>query len=65
MLAALRHAREQPYVAAAFVYCGASVIALSSIANFGILARERVLLLPMFLILLSVPRAPATSAGAN
>ncbi len=66
ILSALRHAREQPYVAAAFVYCGASVIALSSVANFGILTRQRVLLLPMLLVLLSIPRAMAPPAeGVN
>jgi hypothetical protein len=56
ILSALRHVRDQPYVAAAFVYCGATVIALSSVANFGILTRQRVLLLPMLLVLLSSPR---------
>lgn len=64
-LSALRHVRDHPYVAAAFVYCGASVIALSSIANFGILTRQRVLLLPMLIVLLSVPRAAAPPAAAN
>ena len=64
VFSALRHARDHPYVAAAFVYCGASVIALSSIANFGILTRQRVLLLPMLFVLLSVPRAPDPPEGA-
>jgi hypothetical protein len=64
-LSALRHARDHPYVTAAFIYCGASVIALSSIANFGILTRQRVLLLPMLLVPLSVPRSTAPPAGAN
>jgi hypothetical protein len=59
VLSALRRARDHPYVAAAFVYCGTFVIALSSIANFGILTRQRVLLLPMLLVLVSVPRVTA------
>jgi hypothetical protein len=65
IFSALRRARDQPYVAAAFAYCGATVIALSSIANFGILTRQRVLLFPMLFILLSIPRATAPPERAD
>ena len=56
VVAALRSMRRQPYVAylCAFVLGGA--IALSSVANFGILARQRTLLVPALMIVLSIPR---------
>jgi hypothetical protein len=59
---ALRHPRRRPYVAFVVVYTLLFVVAFSSIANFGILARERTQLLPFFLVLLAVPavrRGPA------
>ena len=58
---ALRHPRRRPYVAFVVVYSLLFVFAFSSIANFGILARERTQVLPFFLVLLAVPavrRAP-------
>jgi hypothetical protein len=55
ILAALRSLRRQPYVACMIAFMFGSILALSSIANFGILARERVLLLPALLVLLSIP----------
>jgi hypothetical protein len=55
ILAALRSVRRQPYVAFAFVYTGAFIVAFSGIANFGILARQRVQLLPLYLVLLAIP----------
>lgn len=54
-LTALRSIRRQPYVAFAFLYSGLFVLAFSSFANFGLLARERVQLFPLFLVLLSIP----------
>jgi hypothetical protein len=54
---AIRHLRKRPYVAFVLVYSVLFVIAFSSIANFGILARERTQLLPFFLVLLAVPPA--------
>lgn len=51
-LVGLQSLRSQPYVAFAFSYSGLMVLALSSIANFGILARQRIQLLPIFLVLL-------------
>jgi hypothetical protein len=46
---------ENPYVTFAFVYSALFVLAFSNFANFGILARERVQLLPLFLVLLAMP----------
>ncbi len=58
VLSALRSILRQPYVALAIVFIGVFVIAYSSIANFGILARQRTQALPFLLVLLSIP--PAT-----
>jgi len=49
------------------VYLALFVFAFSTIANFGILARERTQLLPFFLVLLAIPagrRAGATRRAA-
>ena len=62
---ALRHPRRRPYVAFVVVYSLLFVFAFSSIANFGILARERTQVLPFFLVLLAVPalrRGPEPAA---
>jgi len=59
ILAALRSMRRQPYVAFAVANTGLMILALSSIANFGLLARERVQLIPLYLVLLAMP-APST-----
>jgi hypothetical protein len=55
MWAAMRSVRRQPYVALALVFTAVFVVAFASFPNFGLLARERVQVLPFFLILLSVP----------
>ncbi len=55
ILTAIASIRRQPYVAFAAAYLAMSIIAFSSFANFGILARERVQILPMLFVLLSVP----------
>jgi hypothetical protein len=54
-LAALRSVRRQPYVAFAVAYAGLFILAFSSFANFGLLARERVQLFPVFVLLLAIP----------
>jgi hypothetical protein len=54
-LSALRSIRRQPMVAIAVVYTGAFTFAFSSFANFGLLNRQRVQLLPFYLILLCIP----------
>jgi hypothetical protein len=53
--AAIRSMRRQPYVAFAVVYVGIFIVAFSSIANFGLLARQRVQMLPLYLVVLSIP----------
>lgn len=53
--AAARSIRRQPYVMMAFVYTAIFCIAFASFPNFGLLARERVQLLPLYFVLLSVP----------
>jgi hypothetical protein len=55
VFAALRSVRRQPYVAFSVAYGLMFVVAFSSFANFGLLARERVQLLPLFLVLLVIP----------
>lgn len=44
--------REKPYLLMCFFYTGGFIIAFSAILNLGILARQRVQMLPMFLALL-------------
>jgi hypothetical protein len=63
-LAALRSVRRQPYLAFAAAYTVGFIVAFSSVANFGLLARERVQLLPVFLALLAVPPPEERGAGA-
>ena len=65
---AIRHPRRRPYVAFVAVYMTGFVFAFSTIANFGILARERTQLLPFFMVLLAIParrRAPAPPAPVD
>lgn len=60
---AISHPRRRPYVAFVLIYSTLFVFAFSTIANFGILARERTQLLPFFLVLLAIPagrRAPSS-----
>ena len=51
--AAVRTARRHAYVVMCLVFTGLFVVAFSSVANFGLLARERVMLLPFFFVLLT------------
>jgi hypothetical protein len=55
VMAAVLSARRQPYVAFVIVYMGLFIVAFSGVANFGILARERVQMLPFLLVLLAIP----------
>jgi hypothetical protein len=55
ILAAVKSVRRQPYVAMAIAYMGVFVLGFSSIANFGILARQRVQVLPFLFVLLAIP----------
>lgn len=62
---AVRSFRRQPYVAFAAAYMAMFIVAFSSFANFGLLSRERVQLLPLFFVFLSIPpraREPEQSA---
>jgi hypothetical protein len=47
--------RASPYVTFAVVYVAGFIWAFSGFGNFGILARQRVLMLPFFLVLLALP----------
>ncbi len=52
---ALRSVRRRPFITFTVLYSMLFVVAFSSIANFGILARQRIQVLPMVLVLLCVP----------
>lgn len=58
VLSALGALRRIPYVVVSIVYIFGSVLALSPVANFGIIARQRTLIYPMLLVLLCIPRRP-------
>ena len=47
--------RRNPYVVFCLVFASSFIVAFSTFANFGILARQRVLMLPFFLVLLALP----------
>ena len=49
---------SNPYMVFAVLYTALFILAFSNFANFGILARERVQMLPLFLMLLAIPAAP-------
>ena len=55
ILRTVRRFRRLPYVTFVVVYGLLFVVAFSSIGNFGIIARERVQLLPFFFVLLAAP----------
>jgi hypothetical protein len=55
ILAAFHSFRRQAYVTLSVAYTAVFIMAFSAIANLGILARQRVQMLPFFLVLLSVP----------
>jgi len=61
--------RARPYLVFAISYALAFILAFSGFANFGILARQRVLMLPLFLVLLALPKqekkGQPASAGAS
>ena len=55
IVSSLRDLRRLPYLTYALVYTALFIVAFSGIANLGIVVRERVQLLPFFLVFLSVP----------
>jgi hypothetical protein len=61
---AARRFRRQPYVTYAAAYLAMFAYAFAAIANFGILARERVQLTPLFFVLLAMPAARSSAALA-
>ncbi|TMK18682.1 MAG: hypothetical protein E6G68_06830 [Actinobacteria bacterium] len=52
--ASFRSARKEPFLLLCFVYLGLFVVAFSTFANFGLLARERSQALPFLFVLLAV-----------
>jgi hypothetical protein len=67
IVAAVRGMRRTPYLAFALAYIGMFIVGYSSISNFGLLARQRVQLYPLFLVLLCLTpsdvREPADAHG--
>ncbi|MGH2697720.1 MAG: hypothetical protein ACRDJL_00795, partial [Actinomycetota bacterium] len=55
MLQAVKSVRRQPYVAFALVFTAMFAVAFASFPNLGLLARERVQVLPFYLLLLCIP----------
>jgi hypothetical protein len=51
-LGAIRSIPRIPYAAVALVYVAGSIIGLAAVANFGIIVRQRTLILPMYLVLM-------------
>jgi hypothetical protein len=62
---AARRLRSQPYVTYAAAYLAMFAYAFAALANFGILARERVQLTPLFFVLLSMPPARRAPPDAD
>jgi hypothetical protein len=60
--ASLRSIRRRPYMAYVVAFVFGGILVLSSIANFGILARQRTVILPAMLVLLCIPPPPRRSA---
>ena len=65
IVSALRNLRRRPYLAYALVYCILFIVAFSGIANLGIVVRERVQLLPFFLVFLSFPPGVITGEAST
>ncbi|MDZ7673832.1 MAG: hypothetical protein U5K30_02005 [Acidimicrobiales bacterium] len=63
MLSAPGALRKWPYVAASLTYVPVFAFAFSSLGNFGILARQRVQMLPFLFVLVALP--PLGSAVAD
>lgn len=57
--------RKNAYVVFAVVYCIAFILAFSGFGNFGILARQRVLMMPFFLLLLALPKSSDPTQGGH
>lgn len=57
--------RRNPWLVFAVVYALAFIMAFSGFANFGILARQRVLMIPFFLVLLALPKPLPQQKGVT
>lgn len=65
LLASVAEALRRPYVLFVVSYSLLFVYAFSRIANFGLLARQRVQLYPLFLVLLALPASSRRGADAR
>ena len=63
-LKALAHMRKEPFLVYSLVFAVAGVLILSSVSNFGILARQRSTVLPFLFILASYSPAAVRSRPA-
>lgn len=57
IFAALRHVRNEAYVAYAVAFTAVFVYLFSALGNFGILARQRAMTLPLVLVVVGLPTA--------
>ncbi len=56
-----RAAFARPYVMLCLVYSVVFIYTFAALGNLGLIERERVMLLPFFLVLFAIPRAPRGS----
>ena len=59
---AIRAVASNPYVPFILAYTALFVVAFTTVANFGTLARERAMLLPLFFMLVAFLPGPAPDA---
>lgn len=62
---ALRDLRDRPLLIHALTYMVLFIVAYSSIANFGILVRQRAQLFPLLAVLLALPRIRPSRPGTH
>ena len=60
----IRASFARPYVMLCLIYSAGFFYTGAALGNLGLIERERVLLLPFFLVLLSIPRGPKESPPA-
>jgi hypothetical protein len=60
-----RRFRREPYVLLALVFVLVFIFAFGTLSNFGILARQRSVMMPFFFVLLSVPAATLLHRGGD
>jgi hypothetical protein len=59
-----RRLRASPYLAYALLFVLVFVYAFSAFSNFGLLARERTQVLPLYLVMLALPAWPKTQSAS-